>query len=124
MSYPSHDMHHLIFTPKWRKTRFLSLDRVRACEGLIRHICHLHNIEIMAIAIQPDHVHLAVIFPVSYYHGMPYFIQQIKWFSSRHMRRMFPELKQDKYFWGKHYGDRPVGGGRAAQLTYIQNQFR
>lgn len=124
MSYPSNDMKHIVLTPKWRKPKFQSLTLVRAAEGLIAHICQLHRVEILKLAIQPDHVHLAVLLPLDYYHGVPYYVQQIKWFSSIHLRRMFPELKQDRYFWGKHYGIRSIGGGRAAQLKYIADQIR
>lgn len=122
MSYPSRDMQHITLTPKWRKPKFEREDITATCDRLIRHICAFHGIEIMALAIQPDHIHLMVIIPLRL--SVAYCVQQIKWFSSVHLRRIYPELKEDKYLWAKHYFQVSVGGGRAAQLRYIEKQIR
>jgi REP element-mobilizing transposase RayT len=123
--YPSENMQHLIFTTKWRKPFFGNL-RVRyQCEALIRHICAFHDIEVLAIgfdATKPNHVHLMVVLPNKYKMSVPYACQQMKWFSSIHLRKTFGWLRQDKYFWGVHYFQKSVGGGRAKQEAYIRRQ--
>ena len=124
--YPSHDMQHFIFTTKWRRPFFAANLRLQTrCEMLIRHICMLHNIEILGLGFdqaKPDHIHLMIILPLSYKLSLPKAVQQIKWFSSFHLRKQFGWLRQDRYFWGTHYFQKSVGGGRAAQLRYIQRQ--
>lgn len=126
MKYPSNDMQHFVFVTKWRK-QFFADERVRRqAEGLIRHICAFHGIEVLALGFdsqKPDHVHVMCIVPLGYKMSLPYAAQQIKWFSSRNLRRQFPQLRQDKYFWATHYFQKSVGGGRAAQQKYIENQM-
>lgn len=121
MSYPSRNMQHFIFCPKYRIPMFQDAGRAEQLEKLIRHICQLEDIEILALAVQPDHVHLMVIVPLT----MPLSraMMQVKWFSSIHMRRLYPELKKHKAMWAKHYFQKSVGGGRAEQQKYIDAQM-
>lgn len=121
MSYPSNNLQHIVICPKWRKPIFEFKLHANACEQLIRHICELHNIQIEALAVQPDHVHIMVRLPNTC--SLAYALQQIKWFSSIHLRRIFPALKRSKALWAVHYFAKSVGGGRAAQKAYIDRQM-
>jgi REP element-mobilizing transposase RayT len=123
--YPSHDMQHFIFVTKWRLP-FFAHPGVRArAEQLIRHICGLHHIEIMALGFdqtKPDHIHLMCKIPLTYKLSLAKAAQQIKWFSSIHLRKQFGWLREHKYFWGTHYFQKSVGGGEAEQRRYIERQ--
>lgn len=120
--YPNRVLLHIILTPKWRKPVFESLSLAASAEQHIRHIADFHHIQIEALAIQPDHVHLMLYLPRTL--ALAYAMQQIKWFSSIHLRKQYPTLKQSKALWGTHYFAKSVGGGEAAQRHYVENQMR
>lgn len=123
MTYPSHNLQHVIICPKYRRPVFTFKLQATAVEQLIRHICGLHHIQIEALAVQPDHVHILIRIPSGYKYSLAYTVQQIKWFSSIWMRKTFPALKSQKALWATHYAARSVGGGRAEQQRYIDRQM-
>lgn len=122
MAYPTQNLQHAVFCPKWRKD-WLTLDCVaKKCEALIRDICQQKGIEIVAIAIQPDHIHLMFYLPNNM--SLSKAMQLIKWFSSFYIRAEFSYFQQFKAFWATHYWAKSVGGGRKTQEKYVEAQMR
>ena len=54
--------YHLVWTPKYRY-RILQGDIAEFVEKKIRAICEWKNVEILELAIMPDHIHMVVIIP-------------------------------------------------------------
>lgn len=117
------NLQHMIFAPKYRRHLLQSEQVSTTAAELIRHICQLKGIEIKALAIMPDHVHLFVILPATMSVSDAAYI--VKWFSSIHLRRIYPEIKRrsPKALWATRYFSRSVGGDAATVQAYVDNQI-
>lgn len=125
-------LYHAVFSPKWRRS-WLVGDVATACEGLLYHMANLKGIQIVALAVMPDHVHILIQTENSLV-GIARIIHWLKWFSSIKLRERFKDLKPHKAFWARHYFARSVQtpglkgeiqnkSDRAAVLRYINQQF-
>ena len=121
MSNRMYNLQHFIFTPKYRKAFLADAQVAAECERLLRRICSLHQIEIVELAIMPDHVHVFCEIPRRL--SVAYSVQQMKRHTSYFLRKRFRALRQEKAFWGVRYFHRSVGGDRAAVTRYIANQI-
>ncbi|MBC2697193.1 MAG: IS200/IS605 family transposase [ANME-2 cluster archaeon] len=61
-------------------------------EAVIRKICKELDIEIIDIAVNQDHVHLFIKYPLKY--SVSYISKMIKGKSSRVLRKEFPHFKE------------------------------
>lgn len=116
------NLQHIVYSPKYRRP--ILVNEVAAeCEKRIREICQKKGMLLHEIALQEDHVHIFLQIP----HTMPVCkaVQLIKWYSSCHVRRVFPRLKENspKYFWQRNYWSRSVGGDEKRVREYITNQM-
>ena len=110
---------HFILTPKYRHP--ILVDQVALRLGqLIVEDCARLNVEILASAIMPDHVHLFLSLPRGL--STSQVAHQIKGHSSFVLRREFPALAAHSALWGKTFMAYTVGGGRRAVRTYIEKQ--
>jgi len=110
---------HFVFTPKYRHAVLVG-DIPERLDELVRQVCARLGVEIVALAIQPDHVHLLIVQPRQL--TVADFAQQVKWWTSLHLRREFPPLRADRALWGRDFYVRSVGGGRRAVKKYIDKQ--
>lgn len=110
---------HFVFTPKYRRAVFTG-DVAARLDELVRQVCTRLDVELIALAIQPDHVHILIVQPRQL--AVADFAQQVKWWSSLHLRRQFPALRADRALWGRDFFVRSVGGGRRAVRKYIDDQ--
>ncbi len=92
-----HDRHtvsllsdHMVFAPKYRG-KILVGDVVMVAEGIICKTCKEMDIEIIEIAVNPDHVHIFFRYPPKY--SLSYIAKKIKGVSSKRLRDEFPHLK-------------------------------
>lgn len=118
MTMRHRNAHHITFSPKYRRP---VLPRVAtAVEETIRHIARLHKIDILAMSIQHDHIHLFLDIPRTL--SVAYAVQQVKWFSAIWIRKAYPGLVNKQSFWQQGYFSRSIGGDRARVQQYIENQ--
>lgn len=120
---PKRNFHHFVFAPKYRRAVLGDALVRRVVEFHIRHICELKNIEIIALNIQPDHVHLLVSLPKSMTQTYAVFI--IKWYSSIWTRKQCTWLKDIvhlDHLWQRGYWVTSVGGGVKSVRKYVKNQ--
>ncbi|SNQ60473.1 IS200/IS605 family transposase [Candidatus Methanoperedens nitratireducens] len=100
-----HDRHtvslltdHMVFSPKYRG-KILIGEVAFLAEVIIRKTCNELDIEIIDIAVNPDHVHLFIKYPPKY--SVSFIAKKIEGSTSRVLRQEFPHLKD---WCGDHLG--------------------
>jgi putative transposase len=112
--------HHFTFAPKYRREVLGRAPLAQEIEKHLRHIATYHNMDVIAIAIQRDHVHIFVDLPRKL--SPAYAVQQLKWFSSIWTRKAYPGLINEKSLWQRRYYSRSIGGDKRAVQEYIDKQ--
>ena len=114
--------YHLVWAPKYRKwiLRGDLRDFVRDC---FDSIADIYDLEIEAMEIAEDHVHIFLGFPPRY--SISKVVQFLKGISARKVFQKFPEVKRELWggeFWENGYFVRTVGDKVTKQLIkkYIQ----
>lgn len=112
---------HIVFTTKFRG-KVLKGRVATECEKAIREICDNMDIEIISIAIQPEHTHVQIQHPPKL--SISEIVEKLKSNSSKHLRRKFPHLKKwcKKALWSRGYHAESVGHGKDVVRKYIQDQ--
>lgn len=89
-----HDRHtvsllsdHMVFAPKYRG-KILTGDVAMITEGIICKTCKELDIEIIEIAVNPDHVHIFFKYPPK--HSLSFIAKRLKGRTSRILRKEFP----------------------------------
>lgn len=115
-----HALYHLVFTPKFRRAIFTDdmLKQRLLCH--LEHIARLKKIQLCNVNVQPDHVHLLIELPRHV--SIAKAVQLLKWYTSCHLRREFPELRTEPALWAIRYFYRSVGGDAPAVAEYIEDQ--
>ncbi|SNQ60638.1 IS200/IS605 family transposase [Candidatus Methanoperedens nitratireducens] len=123
-----HDRHtvsllsdHIVFAPKYRG-KILVDDVAMIAEGIICKTCAEMGIEIIEIAINPDHVHIFFRYPPKY--SLSYIAKKIKGVSSKRLREAFPHLKEwcGDHLWAPSCFHGSVGNGWEVVSKYIETQ--
>ena len=93
-------VYHLIWCPKRRKAVLVGPVATR-CQGLIEGTCAERGWEILALAIQPDHIHLFVrVWPSD---SAAEVVKECKGVTSFALRREFPQLRKLPSMWTRSY---------------------
>jgi len=92
--------YHFVWIPKRRKPVLVG-DIKRRLEQLIREIAEEYGWEVLALEVQPDHVHLFI--SVQPYWSPHLVLRRIKSRTSRILRREFPELLKLPSLWTRGY---------------------
>jgi putative transposase len=111
--------HHFIFSPKYRRD-ILQGEMVAEITRHLNHIAQYHDIDVLALSIQPDHVHIFLDMPRKL--SPAYAVQQVKWFTSIWTRKRYPEVVNEKSLWQRRYYSRSIGGDSKQVKKYIENQ--
>lgn len=111
---------HFVITTKYRRAVFTRPVALRL-DQLIRFKAEQLNADVLALAIQPDHVHLLIV-PDTRHYTTAQIAQHIKGFTSYCLRQEFGHLRDMPALWGRNYFVRSVGGGRKAIRQYIKEQ--
>lgn len=117
-------LHHFVWTPKYRKA-ILRRSVKAYIEYLFKRIAREYDLEIVELALMPDHIHLLVSTPPRY--SPAQIVQLFKGISAREVFKKFPWLKKilwagefwnDSYYWGT------VGDKTSTEivLKYIRDQ--
>jgi putative transposase len=80
---------HLVFCPKYRRRVLVGHVGTQA-ERIIRRICESLGVEIIRMAVNPEHVHIFFKYPPGL--SVSYIANRIKGASSRRLRQQFPFL--------------------------------
>lgn len=115
---------HVVICPKYRLDLLRESDIAQAAESLMRYIATYHGIQIHAMAVQPDHVHIFMAIPRT--RSIAWCVQQIKSFSSLRLRQRFAFLKWrcDKAFWSVRYYYHSESVSTSNVTAYIEKQMR
>jgi len=93
-------IYHLIWCPRRRKPVLVGPVAAR-CRELIEGECVEKGWEILALAIQPDHIHLCVrVWPSD---SAAEVVQECKRITSFHLRKEFPHLLKLPSTWTRSY---------------------
>jgi putative transposase len=109
---------HMVFSPKYRG-KVLVGDVAMLAEVIIRKTCMELDIEVIDMAVNPDHVHLFIKYSPKY--SVSYISKVIKGRSSRVLRKEFPHLKEwcDDHLWAPSCYHGSVGAGWDVVEKYI-----
>ncbi|MEA1998153.1 MAG: IS200/IS605 family transposase [Euryarchaeota archaeon] len=115
--------YHFVFIPKYRKS-ILGGTVKTDMEDLFIKIAKKYEIEIVAMEIMPDHVHLFVNAPPRY--SPAYIIKLFKGTSARFINQKYPELKKDSVsIWTRSYFVSTAGNMSADTVKrYIEDQWK
>ena len=114
--------YHLVWCPKRRKKVLVGGIKQRL-EELVREVCAEKGVDIVAMEVMPDHIHLFV----STYPNMPIedVIRYIKGRSSRYLRAEFPELLKLPSLWTHSYFVSTAGNVSSETIRkYIEAQSK
>jgi putative transposase len=114
--------YHVVWCPKYRRPVLVSRVKTRG-EELIRAKCAEHDWTVIALDIEPDHVHLFV--KTHPKHSPSYVANQLKGFTSRVLRDEFPHLRSRlPTLWSRSFFVATVGAVSAATVQrYIDTQY-
>jgi len=83
--------YHLVWRPVY--CRIVLAEPVKSTlENLLHAIAHQYGIEVLAVDVQPDHIHLFVSIPPAL--SVADAVKLLKGISARQLRMMFPELRK------------------------------
>jgi len=123
-----HDRHtvslltdHMVFSPKYRG-KILIGDAAMVAEAIICKTCIEMDIEIIEIAVNPDHVHIFFRYPPKY--SLSYIAKKIKRRSSRILREEFHYLKEwcGEHLWAPSCFHGSVRNGWEVVEKHIETQ--
>ena len=113
-------MYHFIWIPKRRKKILIGKIKIRVVQLIKKKVQQL-NCDVIQLEVMPDHIHLFIA-------GKPTIspnnlIGQIKGYTSRMMRKEFPELLKLPSLWTRSYWVSTAGNvSQAVIRKYIQEQ--
>jgi len=96
--------YHLILVIKYRRKVFTNDKIIDFLKQKIHEISETHEVEILAIETDQDHVH--ILFKTKPTLNIPKYINALKTITSREIRRNFPEVKEKLWrnaFWSPSY---------------------
>lgn len=113
--------YHVVFCPKYRRP-VLQNNIAQRLEEIIRQTCNELKVEIIAMEIMPDHVHLLLECDPQF--GIHRVVKRLKGKSSRLLREEFPYLKSRlPTLWTNSVFYSTVGGAPLSVIKqYVENQ--
>jgi putative transposase len=114
--------YHLVWCPKRRKPVLVGGVK-RRLEQILREAAKEKGVEILALEVQPDHLHLFI----SAYPQLPVhkLVKALKGRSSHHLRREFPHLLRLPSLWTNSYFVSTAGKvSNKTTQKYIETQPR
>ena len=115
--------YHIVWRPVYR--RDVLRDPVKTTlEGLLHTIAYQHGMEVLAVDVQPDHIHLFVSIPPAL--SVANAVKLLKGISARQLRLTYPDLRRrtrSDRLWAPSYYVGTAGHVSAATIKqYIENQ--
>ena len=114
--------YHLIWCPKRRK-KVLVDDIKRRLEEIIRHVAGEIGVEVLALEIMPDHLHLFISAHPQL--SIPHIVKSFKGRSSHDLRQEFPDLNKLPSLWTHSYLVSTAGNVSAKTIQeYVEAQSK
>jgi putative transposase len=112
---------HVVWCPKYRRKVLVGAVAKRL-KHLLKTLCTEMKVDMLALEIRPDHVHLLV--EVDPQFGVHRLVKRLKGHTSHALRLEFPALKSRlPTLWTHAYFLSTVGGApRSAITQYVENQ--
>lgn len=112
---------HMVFCPKFRG-KVLGGEVRKYAEKVIKRTCKQLDIEVIELAVGPEHVHIFFKYPPKY--SLSNIAMKIKGKSSKAIRAKFPELRKwcPDSLWAPSCFHASVGTGWDVVEKYIENQ--
>ena len=116
--------YHIVWCT-WRRKKALTESHERAyCEELLRRVASEYGMEIVAVEVDEDHVHLSIDIPPQ--QPVSKAVACLKSVSARLVFKRFSYLKKKLWagrLWGASYFVRSIGQGVTAEMVkrYIEN---
>jgi putative transposase len=115
--------YHLVWRPVYRRS-VLTEPVKTTLENLFHSIANRYGMEILAVEVQQDHIHLFVSFPPAM--SIANAVKLLKGISARQLRLMFPDLRKrtrSDRLWAPSYYVGTAGHVSAETIkTYIEAQ--
>jgi putative transposase len=115
--------YHLVWRPVYRRD-VLHEPVKSTLENLLHTIAHQKGMEVLAVDVQPDHVHLFVSFPPAM--SIAEAVKLLKGISARQLRLIFPQLRKrtrSDRLWAPSYYAGTAGHVSAETIrNYIEAQ--
>lgn len=112
--------YHFVFCPRYRRKVLVGAVELRFKE-ILKGICEQLNIEIVAIELMPDHVHLFLNCPPKL--SPSDIMAKIKGGSSRIIRKEFSHLKHLESLWTRSYFVSTAGNVSSETIKrYVEEQ--
>lgn len=112
--------YHIVWCPKYRRPVLLG-KVATALENVLRIVALDLGVELVALEVMPDHVHVFADVPVTV--APTVLVQRLKGASSRLLRLRFPALGRRPVLWSRSYYIGSVGHvSEATVRRYIENQ--
>ena len=116
--------YHLVWATKRRRRALVRAEERSYCARLLRRVAEKYDMTVLALEVDVDHVHLAVVIPPQQSVGSA--VRKFKSLSARHMLLKFPYLKRSFYtreVWSPSYFVRTIGEGVTAEMVrrYIES---
>jgi putative transposase len=115
--------YHIVWRPVYRRD-VLKEPVKTTLEGLLHTIAHQKGMDVLAVDVQPDHVHLFVSIPPSL--SVSNAVKLLKGISARQLRLTFPDLRKrtrSDRLWAPSYYFGTAGHVSADTIrTYIEAQ--
>jgi putative transposase len=115
--------YHLVFSTKRRRRALKPGEQQEYCEKLLRRAAAHYDMNVLAIEVDLDHVHIYLEIPPQLSVGKA--VRVLKSLSARYMFKKFPQLKRAFWsgeMWSPSYFVRAVGQGVTAEMVkrYIE----
>jgi putative transposase len=113
--------YHVVWCPKYRRKVLVGAVAKRL-ERILKTLCTEMKVDLLALEIRPDHVHLLV--EVDPQFGVHRLVKRLKGHTSHALRLEFPALKSRlPTLWTHAYFLSTVGGApRSVIPQYVENQ--
>jgi len=113
--------YHVVWCPKYRRKVLVGVVAKRL-ERVLKTLCAKMKVDILALEIMPDHVHLLC--EVDPQFGVHRLVKRLKGNTSHTLRQEFPSLKSRlPTLWTHSYFVSTVGGAPLSVIKqYVENQ--
>lgn len=115
--------YHIVWRPVYRRD-VLQEPVKTTLENLLHTIAHQNHMDVLAVDVQPDHVHLFVSMPPTM--SIAQAVKLFKGISARQLRLMYPQLRKrtrSDRLWAPSYYCGTAGHVSAETIKkYIENQ--
>lgn len=112
--------YHIVFCPRYRRKIFNIEGLEEKFKQLTLEECKKHNIEVLALECNVDHVHIFVsVYPQQ---SIPKVVQQIKGATSKKLREEFQQLSPMPNLWTRSYFVSTAGNVSSETIEWYINQ--